>query len=79
MTLIEAARQSVFGCFGGFGCGVDGWPAGSALSIEGGDAFDIHFQDGGMMHETVDCREGHGLVGEEFAPFAERLVGRYQH
>ena len=81
-TLIDAARQSVFGCFGVFGCGVDGWPAGSALSIEGfaaAIAFDIHFQDRGMMHETVDCRERHGMVREEFASFAERLVGRYQH
>src|SRR5882757_10416417 len=54
----------------------------AAPSIEGfaaAIAFDIHFQDRGMMHETVDCRERHGMVGEEFAPFAERLVGRYQH
>ena len=27
------------------------------------------------MHETVDGRERHSLVGEDFAPFAEGLVG----
>src|SRR5260370_34811528 len=32
-----------------------------------------------MMDEAIDGRERHGLVGEDFAPFAERLVGRYQH
>jgi len=31
------------------------------------------------MDEAIDGRERHGLVGEDFAPFAERLVGRYQH
>ncbi len=31
------------------------------------------------MHETVDCRERHGLVGEDFAPFAEGLVGGDEH
>ena len=70
-TLIDAARQSVFGCFGVFGCGVDGWPAGSALSIEGfaaAIAFDIHFQD--RWNETVDWRDHHGIIGEEFAPFS---------
>ncbi len=31
------------------------------------------------MHEAVDGRQRHGLVGEDLAPFAERLVGRDQH
>ena len=31
------------------------------------------------MHEPVDGGERHGLIGEDFAPLAERLVGRYQH
>src|SRR6266853_1456808 len=31
------------------------------------------------MDEAIDGRERHGLVGEDFAPFAERLVGGYQH
>ena len=29
-----------------------------------------------MVHEPVDSRQRHGLVGENLAPFAERLVGR---
>ena len=32
-----------------------------------------------MMDEAIDGREGHGLVREDLAPFAERLVGRDQH
>jgi hypothetical protein len=32
-----------------------------------------------MMDETIDGRERHGLVREDLAPFAERLVGRDQH
>ena len=31
------------------------------------------------MDEAVDSRERHGLIGEDFAPLAERLVGRDQH
>jgi hypothetical protein len=29
-----------------------------------------------MVHEPVDSRQRHGLVGENLAPFAEGLVGR---
>jgi hypothetical protein len=29
-----------------------------------------------MVHEPVDGRQRHGLVGENLAPFAEGLVGR---
>ncbi len=32
-----------------------------------------------MVDEAVDGRERHGLVGEDLAPFAERLIGRDQH
>ena len=39
-------------------------------------AFDIHLQDRGVVDEAVDGGERHGLVGENFAPFAEGLVGR---
>ena len=31
-----------------------------------------------MVHEPVDSRQRHRLVGENLAPFAERLVGRDQ-
>ena len=27
------------------------------------------------MDETVDCREGHGLIREDFSPFTEWLIG----
>ena len=32
-----------------------------------------------MVNEAVDSRKGHRLVGEDLAPFAERLIGRNQH
>ena len=50
------------------------WPS---FSIERGTptiALDVHLQDCGVMHEAIDGGEGHGLVGEDFAPFTERLV-----
>ena len=31
------------------------------------------------MHDTIDGRERHGLIGEDFSPFAERLVGGDEH
>ena len=31
------------------------------------------------MDEAIDGRECHGWIGEDLAPFAERLVGRDQH
>ncbi len=80
--LIDGERQSAFGGFGFFDCGVGGGPSASALSIEGFAspvAFDIHFQDRSVMDEAVDGRERHGLIGEDFAPLAERLVGGDQH
>jgi hypothetical protein len=43
------------------------------------ETFDIDLQDRGVMNEAIDGCERHGLVGEDFAPFAERLVGRHQH
>src|SRR5262249_6481447 len=30
----------------------------------------------GVMNEAVDDGDGHRLVGEDFAPIAERLIGR---
>ena len=38
-------------------------------------AVDVHFEDRGVMHDTIDGRERHGLIGEDFSPFAEGLVG----
>jgi hypothetical protein len=35
---------------------------------------DVHLQDRGVMHEPVDGRQRHGLVGENLAPFAEGPV-----
>jgi len=31
-----------------------------------------------VVHEPVDGRQRHGFVGEDLAPFTERLVGRDQ-
>ena len=31
------------------------------------------------MHEAIDSRERHGLIREDLAPFAERLVGCDEH
>ena len=31
------------------------------------------------MNETVDGREGHGLIREDLAPFTERLIGGDEH
>ena len=40
-----------------------------------GDRFAVHFEDGGVMDETIDCRDGDGLIGEDPVPCAEGLVG----
>jgi hypothetical protein len=31
------------------------------------------------MDKAIDGRERHSLVGEDFSPFAKRLIGRDQH
>ena len=59
-----------------------GGPTASALPIEGfaaSIAFDVHLQDGGVVHEAIDGGERHGLIREDLAPFSERLVGGDQH
>jgi hypothetical protein len=42
-------------------------------------AVDIHFEDRGVMDQAIDGGEAHGLIREDFAPFAECLVGGYEH
>jgi hypothetical protein len=42
-------------------------------------AVDVHFEDRGVMDEAIDGRQGHGLIREDFAPFAERLIGGDEH
>ena len=37
-------------------------------------AVDVHLEDGRVMDEPVDGGEGHGLIGKDFSPFAERLI-----
>ena len=57
---------------------MDRWPAGAAFAFEGGAAaiaLDVHLEDGGVVDEAVDDGERHRLVGEDFPPFSERLVG----
>src|SRR5271165_2854117 len=71
---IVAARRSGIGR----GCRVDRRAAATSLSFERGTAavaFDVHLEDGGMIDEAVDNSDSHCLVWEDFAPFAERLVG----
>ena len=72
-----AARQSGVGC----DCRVGGRPAAASLAFEGGAtavALDVHFEDGGVVDEAVDDSDRHCLVREDFAPFAEGLVGGYE-
>ena len=62
-----------------FECCVFWWSSAPTFSVEGlaaSKAFDIHFQDRGMVHEAVDGGECHSLVRENFAPLSEGLVGR---
>jgi hypothetical protein len=42
-------------------------------------AVDVHFEDRGVMNEAVYGRERHGLVGEDFSPFAKGLVCGDEH
>ena len=42
-------------------------------------AVDVHFEDRGVVHDAIDGGERHGLVGEDFSPFAEGLVGSDEH
>ena len=62
----------------GVDCRAGWWPACAAFAIDSffaSIAFDIHLEDGGVMDEPIDCGERHGLAGEDFAPFAEGLIG----
>ena len=57
---------------------MDWRPATASLAFERGApavAFDVHLEDRGVMNQAVDDSDGHGLVWEDLAPFAERLVG----
>ena len=59
-----------------------GRPSGAAFAVEGGAAsiaLDVHFEDGGVVDKAVDGGERHGLIGENFAPFAKWLIGGDQH
>lgn len=49
------------------------------LAIDGGtasEAVDVHFEERGVMNETVNGGECHGWVREDLSPFAKGLVGR---
>ena len=63
---------------GGLDCRLGRRSAGAAFAFEGGTAavaFDVHLEDGGVMNQAIDDGQRHRLVGEDLAPFAERLVG----
>jgi hypothetical protein len=69
-----AARRSGVGC----DCRVGRRAAAASLAFECGAAavaLDVHLEDGGVMNQAVDDRDRHCLVREDFAPFAERLIG----
>src|SRR5215831_19092315 len=73
-VLSVAARQSRICC----DCRMGRRPASASLAFKGGAtavAFDVHLEDGGVMNEAVDDSDRHCLVREDFAPFAEGLVG----
>ena len=42
-------------------------------------ALDVHFKNGGVVHEAVDSRQRHRLIGEDLSPFTEGLVCGDQH
>src|SRR5580704_7635470 len=68
------ARQSSIRC----DCRVGRRAASASLAFKGratAVAFDVHLEDGGVMNEAVDDSDRHCLVREDFAPFAEGLVG----
>lgn len=85
--LIDAARQSsrtasVDHRFIEFvGSGVNGRPAWTALAIEGNFstvALDVHLEDCGVVHQTIDGCQRHCLIREDSPPFAKWLIGRDQ-
>jgi hypothetical protein len=49
-------------------CRVCGWPSALPFGLEGGSspvAFDIHLEDGGMVHKPVDGSERHGRIWKD--------------
>ena len=63
----------------GFGCRAGGWPAWPTLMVDGfapAVAFDVEFENGGMVHEPVDGCQRHGRVREDAVPIAEGLICR---
>ena len=63
----------------GFECRAGGWPAWPSLLANGfapAVAFDVEFQDGGMVHEPACGGQGHGRVGEDAVPIPEGLICR---
>jgi hypothetical protein len=82
-SLIDAARQSIWTSasisilFYLLGARVRWRP--TAFAVEGSFAavaLDVHFHDRGVVHEAVDGRQRHSLIGEDATPFAEWLIGR---
>jgi hypothetical protein len=63
----------------GFECRAGCWSTLPPLLAEGfpsAVAFDVEFQDGGVVHQPVDGGECHGRVGEDAVPIAEGLICR---
>ena len=55
------------------------WGIGLRPFVGGGgtltEAFGVHLEDGRVMNEPVDSRDGHGFVGEDLIPAAKGLIG----
>ena len=48
-----------------------------ALVLDGGAApvaVDVEFEDGCAVDQPIDGRQGHGVIGEDGVPLAERLA-----
>src|SRR5690348_18274500 len=56
----------------------EGLSVGPAFAFERGAAtiaLDVHLKDRGVMNEAIDNGERHRLIGKDFPPLPERLVG----
>ena len=59
-----------------------GWPSWSGFSLDGRsspEAFDVHLEDRGMVDQSVDSSQGHGLIWKDPTPFTKGLICRDQH
>ncbi len=66
---------------GVFDCRARCRASGGGSALDGGAAavaFDIHLEDGCVMHEAIDGGQCHSGIWEDFSPFSKRLISRNQ-